>query len=971
MERQKENVFSPKKSPRDANVKERQGSTFRNSKPIRSLEPRAEGSIVRKIQGKISCSKCGTKNSTSRLDCRICGAQIEKIFPPLQTLNQASSYSPSRDPGSAPEWEHLRREKTFKPPPSIAQTTTDNTTARAAEERRQRELLNQILKKNGSDYVGFDGNHDRTERLENTSEEKLKPRSKGVPSIPLMKSRRDAINQPSEASDEMQRPSTPWAVWQAQPKGQENSRVTGSEDKIHESRKESRDLDKEHSRKPIFSIARRVLPSRIRKLEYEPTVRYTGGREAAPARMRSNLDQTASNFQSTSLNDSITNNAVEEPLVTEQQGLIDSQDLDQRAKRRARRFAVEQQEQASKTAHTRNFIRAREREDQQQYNDRFEDEEDSVESRAERKQRRKQEKLAKKASGTPTPILLPEFISIGNLATALHVRIDEFMQKMVSLGFEETNGDYVLDAETAGLIAAEFNFEPIVERGQNEDLVAQPPAEDKSTLPSRPPVVTIMGHVDHGKTTLLDYLRKSSVAASEHGGITQHIGAFKVSMPSGKVITFLDTPGHAAFLDMRQRGANVTDIVILVVAADDSVKPQTIEAIKHAQAAKVPMIVAINKVDKVESNVERVKQDLARHDVHVEDYGGETQVVCVSGKTGLGMNELEDATTTLADVLDMRAETDGQAEGWVLEATTKQKGRIATILVRRGTIYIGNIIVAGTTWAKVRTMKNEAGVSITTAGPGTPVEIDGWREQPKAGDEVLQANDEQHAKAVVQIRLERAEITRLSADMTAINESRRIEQEKREQDKWVSEEKLTEHDSRQVSPKGHLESPTGVKDVFFVVKADVSGSVEAVVNSVSALGNEEVRANVLRATVGSASESDIELAAAARGHIICFNVPIEQSIVRKAEAAGVRILDQNIIYKLIDDVKVRLSEQLGSSVTVRVLGEAEIVQVFQINTKGRTMTNIAGCKVRNGVISRTAKTRVLRDRKTVYSGKLL
>ena len=962
IERQKENAVPPRNSPRDVNMKQRQGSIFKNPKPTRSSELRAEGSVVRRVTEN-SCSNCGALNNKIRLDCRICGAQFKKTFQPLRTPNEASSSSLSRDLGSATEWKHLRRENAFKPAATTAQTATDNTRDRAAEERQQRELLNQILKKNGGEYIGFNGNHDRAESFKNASEEMWKSRSKGVPNIPPMKSRRNAINQPFEVSDEMQRRPTPWAVWKAQPQDQENTQVTGSEYKFYQSRKESRDLDKENLYKPISSIARRVLN--------QPMVRYTGGPKAAPDGMRSNLDQTASDLHSTALNNSITNDAAEDPLVTEQQGPIDSQDLDQRAKRRARRFAIEQQEQASKTAHTRNFIRMREREDQQQYNDRFEDEEDSIESHAQRKQRRKQEKLAKKASGPPTPIILPEFISIGNLATALHVRTEEFMQKMVSLGFEETNGDYVLDAETAGLIATEFNFEPIVERRQDEDLVAQPPAEDKSNLPSRPPVVTIMGHVDHGKTTLLDYLRKSSVAASEHGGITQHIGAFKVSMPSGKVITFLDTPGHAAFLDMRQRGANVTDIVILVVAADDSVKPQTIEAIKHAQAAKVPMIVAINKVDKVESNVERVKQDLARHDVHVEDYGGETQVVCVSGKTGLGMNELEDATTTLADVLDMRAETDGQAEGWVLEATTKQKGRIATILVRRGTMYIGNIIVAGTTWAKVRTMRNEAGVSITAAGPGTPVEIDGWREQPKAGDEVLQANDEQHAKTVVQIRLERAEITRLSVDMTAINESRRIEQEKREQDKSASEEKLAEHDSRQASPKAHLESPTGVKDVFFVVKADVSGSVEAVVNSVSALGNEEVRANVLRATVGSASESDIELAAAARGHMICFNVPIEQSIVRKAEAAGVRILDQNIIYKLIDDVKARLSEQLGSSVTVRVLGEAEIVQVFQINTKGRTTTNIAGCKVRNGVVSRTAKTRVLRDRKTVYSGMLL
>ena len=631
------------------------------------------------------------------------------------------------------------------------------------------------------------------------------------------------------------------------------------------------------------------------------------------------------------------------------------------------------------TRNTRNYMRVREREDRDVH-DRFKDHEgeeeddddnDPTESRAERKQRRKQEKLARKTAGPPMPIILPDFISIGNLATALRVRTEEFIQKMVSLGFEETNGDYVLDAETAGLIATEFNFEPIIERGQDEDLIPQPPAEDNSLLPPRPPVVTIMGHVDHGKTTLLDYLRKSSVAASEHGGITQHIGAFKVSMPAGRIITFLDTPGHAAFLNMRQRGANVTDIVILVVAADDSVKPQTIEAIKHAQAAKVPMIVAINKVDKGDSTIEQVKQDLARHGVDIEDFGGETQVVCVSGKTGLGMNELEDATIALADILDMRAETDGQAEGWVLEATTKQKGRVATVLVRRGTIYPGNVIVAGTTWAKVRTMRNEAGATIRAAGPGTPVEIDGWREQPEAGDEVLQANDEQHAKSVVEIRLERARNTQLALDMIAINEARRIEQEKRLQEKRDSEAELAKSAGRQAASKSPSERSSGVKDVHFVVKADVSGSVEAVVNSISALGNEEVRANVLRAAVGSVSEFDVEHAAAAKGHIICFNISADQGIVRKAEAAGVQIIDHKIIYKLIDDVTERLTQQLAPTVTIRVVGEAEVAQVFQINIKGRQSTSVAGCKVRNGVVNRTAKTRVLRDREVIYDGMLL
>ncbi|KAL9116346.1 MAG: hypothetical protein Q9187_007130 [Circinaria calcarea] len=581
-------------------------------------------------------------------------------------------------------------------------------------------------------------------------------------------------------------------------------------------------------------------------------------------------------------------------------------------------------------------------------------------ARAERKKQRKRDRAARKATAPPTPIILPEFISIGNLASALRVKIDEFVERMVSLGFEETNSDYVLDAETAGLIATEFNYDPIIDRGEAEDLVARPPAEDKSLLPPRPPVVTIMGHVDHGKTTLLDWLRKSSVAASEHGGITQHIGAFTVPMPSGKIITFLDTPGHAAFLSMRQRGANVTDIVILVVAADDSVKPQTVEAIKHAQTAKVPMIVAINKIDKEGSNVERVKQDLARHGVDVEDFGGDTQVVCVSGKTGQGMDELEDAAVALADIIDMRAETDGPAEGWILEATTKKAGRVATVLVRRGTIYPGSVIVAGSTWSKIRSLKNEAGAQIDSAGPGTPVEIDGWREQPEAGDEVLEAPDEQKAKDVVNIRLERAETTQMAVDMVAVNETRRMEQEKREREEHVA-------DSQDVE---NVDPPTGIKEVFFIIKGDVSGSVEAVLNSVSALGNEEVRAHILRFGVGPVSEFDVEHAAVAKGHIISFNTPVDPNITRMAEAAGVSILDQNIIYRLVDDVKAKLSEQLAPSITSRVLGEAEIAQVFDINIKGRVTVPIAGCKVRNGVVTRNGKVRVLRERVMIYDGSL-
>ena len=616
--------------------------------------------------------------------------------------------------------------------------------------------------------------------------------------------------------------------------------------------------------------------------------------------------------------------------------------------------------------------RARARRKQQWISDYDDVDEDRADARAKRqsKRQRKEDKAArKKELAPPTPIILPDFISVSNLASVLRVGVEDLVQTMKSLGYGETDNDHVLDNENAGFLALEYNFDPTVDSDDTVNLYARPAAEDKSSLPSRPPIVTIMGHVDHGKTTLLDWLRKSSVVASEHGGITQHIGAFSISMPSGKMVTFLDTPGHAAFLSMRQRGANVTDIVILVVAADDSVKPQTVEAIKHAQAANVPIIVAVNKIDKEDSNVERVKQDLARHGVDVEDYGGDTQVVCVSGKTGQGMEELEEAAVALADILDMRAETDGPAEGWVLEAATKTTGRVATVLVRRGTIRPSDVIVAGTSWARVRGLRNEAGVQVLSAGPGIPVEIDGWRELPSAGDEVLQAPDEQKAKSVVAYRLDMAEAEKRAADMTAVNEARRVEREKRKLEKRKSEEPLTEDVTLTDGDPEVVEPPqSSLKEVFFIIKADVSGSAEAIVDSVCALSNSYVQPTILRSAVGQVTESDIDHAAAANGHIISFNTPIDAPISRMAEIKGVRIFDQNIIYRLVDEVKTALEDVLDPIITRSVVGEAEVGALFEISGKGREKIPVAGCRVRYGVVSKGGLVSVRRGAKVVYEG---
>lgn len=588
------------------------------------------------------------------------------------------------------------------------------------------------------------------------------------------------------------------------------------------------------------------------------------------------------------------------------------------------------------------------------------DPEDRQRLRDERR-RQQREKTAQRAArkaaaeAAPAPLYLPEFISVSNLADVIGVRPAQFVQRMEEMGFEEITYRDILDAETAGLVAAEFNFEAIFNSGK-EDLQAAPELGDTSHLPSRPPVVTIMGHVDHGKTTILDWLRKSSVAASEHGGITQHIGAFSVSMPSGKAITFLDTPGHSAFLEMRRRGADVTDIVVLVVASDDSVKPQTIEAIKHATQARVPVIVAISKIDKEGNNPDRVKGDLSAHGIHVEDYGGDVQAIGVSGKTGQGMVELEEAIVALSEMLDHRADTTCNVEGWVIEASTKSYGRVASALIRRGTLRPGDVIVAGTAWARVRTLRNEAGVSISEATPGMPVEIDGWREQPGAGTELLQAPTEQKAKDVVDYRLEKSETQKMGVDVAAINEARRDLLEKRRRE---NEDEDTPRDVESAGPKS----------VTFILKADVDGSAEAVLNSVAAVGNNEVFANIIRSGVGPVSEFDIEHASSAKGKIISFNQPIDPNIMRLAEAEGVEIMDHNIIYKLIDDVKAILSEHLPPTVTLRVTGEAEIQQLFEITVKGREKTAIAGSRVRNGMINKTRKVRVLRGDEVVYDGK--
>ncbi|KAI1463585.1 initiation factor 2 [Daldinia caldariorum] len=586
---------------------------------------------------------------------------------------------------------------------------------------------------------------------------------------------------------------------------------------------------------------------------------------------------------------------------------------------------------------------------------------DAYQEKRRQKARRKAERQAQMAGHVP--ILLPELITIPALAEALKVEPNLFLTQLGEMGFEGVTLDSLMAGETAALVVQEYGFEPTVESGEDRDLKPRPPPKDPSVLPPRPPVVTIMGHVDHGKTTLLDYLRKSSIAAQEHGGITQRIGAFSVKLSSGKPITFLDTPGHAAFLSMRQRGAYVTDIVVLVVAADDSVMPQTIEAIKHARAAKVPMIVAINKVDKDGANINQVKNDLAREGVEIEDFGGDVQVVCVSGKTGQGMDDLEENILLLSEILDHRAEVDGPAEGWILESSLKPLGKAATVLVKRGTLRLGDFIAAGVTWAKIRHMRNEAGLDINEAPPGTPVEILGWKDLPAAGDQVLQAPDEGSAKEAVEYRERLREMEKDAVAQAAITEARKAQQEKR------AREKAAESAGEEIE-EALPEKENGAKMVNFVVKGDLHGSVEAVCAAIQELGNHEVQPRILRSGTGPIREFDVEHAAASNSIIVNFATTTPGYIEQMAEEKGVKILDHKVIYHVIDDVKSILSDYLEPEVTSHVLGEAEVLQIFPINIKGRMYKNIAGCRVRQGLLTKTNLFRIIRNGEKVYDGKL-
>lgn len=559
--------------------------------------------------------------------------------------------------------------------------------------------------------------------------------------------------------------------------------------------------------------------------------------------------------------------------------------------------------------------------------------------------------------------IIPDAITVANLARVFGVRFEHLVNKMHQQGLQDkASYDYVLTADDASMLAMEFNLEPVVNTEKALDVYPRPPPADPFRLPLRPPVVTIMGHVDHGKTTLLDSLRRTSVAAGEAGGITQHIGAFSVSLNDGKnKVTFLDTPGHAAFTNMRSRGANVTDIVVLVVAADDGVMPQTREAIKLATEADVPMIVAINKMDKPGCDAEKVAQMLLNEGIQLETNGGDIQVVPVSGLTGDGLDKLVDNITTLAEVLDLRAEKTGKdviCEGTVIESKVDRgKGTVSTMLVRRGTLNKGDVLVAGTTWCKVRTMVDDKGAMVNSAEPGTPVNLTGWRELPSAGDEVLQVESEDIAKRIVENRKRRIDYEQQLKDIEAINEQRRM---KREEDAMTEEE-------REAESKDSLEP--SIKELCLLVKGDVSGTVEAVVDSMSGLGNKQVHVKVVGSGVGAITESDVQMASATGATIIGFNARADKKVSQLASSSKVEIISHSIIYRLLEDTKARLATLLPPVIEKHVHGEATVQQLFPVTRKGTTL-NVAGCRITNGSITRQNRVRIVRDRQEIFDGEL-
>ncbi|XP_017321988.1 translation initiation factor IF-2, mitochondrial isoform X2 [Ictalurus punctatus] len=581
---------------------------------------------------------------------------------------------------------------------------------------------------------------------------------------------------------------------------------------------------------------------------------------------------------------------------------------------------------------------------------------------------------------------IKQYMTVSQLAEAMNKDIDHVYEALLNtaININDLEPDTVLEEkwlkEAIKRSGMKYKWATIVENEvrENKDIQRQPPP-DPAILVNRPPVVTIMGHVDHGKTTLLDSLRKSQIAVQEAGGITQHTGAFLVQLPSGELITFLDTPGHAAFSAMRARGALVTDIIILVVAADDGVMKQTIESIQHAKNAKVPIIVAVNKCDKPQAEPQKVKQALLAHDVVCEEFGGDVQAIHLSALKGENLMELAEATVALAEMLELKADPKGLVEGTVIEScTSKGKGPVTMAIIKRGTLKKGCTLVAGKAWAKVRLLFDENGRTVTSVGAGIPVEIVGWKDLPSAGEEILEVESEQRAREVVEWRTYMEEQNKLKEDQQAIEAKQKQHQEsyQKERESLAHLNWRQRKVARYKANKHHIacrpSEKTKAEDhsLSLIVKGDVDGSVEAILNILESYDAEEQCAlDIVHFGVGDISENDINLAETFSGTIYGFNVGANKSIQDMAAKKGIPLKMHRVIYHLIDDLKEELSSKLPPISEENTVGEATVLATFDV-TVGKKKVPVAGCRVQKGQLDKKMKFRLIRGKEVLWEGAL-
>jgi translation initiation factor IF-2 len=567
----------------------------------------------------------------------------------------------------------------------------------------------------------------------------------------------------------------------------------------------------------------------------------------------------------------------------------------------------------------------------------------------ERKEREREELLKKtqprhKTASGPVaePLVfkdleIPDLITVQQLAAAMEVPASQVIAQLIKMGTMATINQHI-SPDVASQVARRFGYNTIIKEAGEETVEIAVDTDPAGSLTPRPPVVTVLGHVDHGKTSLLDAIRSTKVAAGEAGGITQRIGAYTVEYGDRK-ITFIDTPGHEAFTEMRARGAKVTDVAILVVAADDGVMPQTVEALNHARAANVPIVVAVNKIDKPNANVDRVKQQLSELGLTPEDWGGQTQFIPVSAKQKTGIDELLEMVLLNADLLELKANKNRRAQGIIIEAQLdRTRGPVATVLVKNGTLRVGDVVVAGAVWGRIRAMFDDKLQPIKRAGPSIPAEIMGLSDVPSAGDVLEVVSDERDARELAAKRSQRKRELRMASARRPVTLESFVTQAKE----------------------------GGLRELNLIIKADAQGAVEALRSQLDGLANDEVRARVIHAGVGGINESDVMLASASNAIIIGFNIRPDATIARKAEAEGVDVRLYDVIYNAIDEVKAAMAGMLAPREREVVLGEAEVRQTFKVSKVG----TIAGCYVRHGRITRDAHVRVLRDSAVIYEGKV-